>query len=89
MWNKSTTIWKSELKIVHEQEISVPKGAEFLCVRQQHGKLAVWYRCNADVDKEIKTVTIYGTGHDASPKGTYLDTVLLQDGYLVLHIFIA
>jgi len=88
MWNAKTVIWKSPLKLTHSQEISVPKGAEFLCAREQYGDIAVWYRCNPDADKVIKTVTIYGTGHDASPKGEYLDTILLSNGRLVLHVFV-
>lgn len=84
----TTTVWKSELKLIGVQEISVPKGAEFLCAREQHGKLAVWYRCDPNKDKVIKQVNIIGTGHDASPKGTYIDTILVNQGYLVLHVFI-
>lgn len=88
MWKTGTTVWKSELKIAHTQEVSVPKGAEFLCAGEQRGRLCIWYRCDPEADKVIKTIIISGTGHEVTPQGDYLGTALFQDGYLVLHVFV-
>lgn len=83
------TIWKEELGAVGVQEISIPQGSEILCLREQHGHPCIWFRCDPSADKEKKTVTIVGTGHNApSPEeAKYLGTFFIEGGILVFHVF--
>lgn len=84
----SQTIHKALLKISNRQELAVPKGAEFLCAREQRGEVCIWYRCNPNADMQIRTIVIHGTGHEITPSGDYVGTVLLYNGDLVLHVFV-
>lgn len=83
------TIWKTVLAPQSVQEVEVPQGAEFLCAREQHGSLAVWFRCDPTAPKDHRKLAVCVTGGDApSPEqGRYLGTALLYDGTLVCHIF--
>lgn len=81
------TIWKIELKPREIQEISVPKGAEILCAREQHEKICVWFRCDPDAPSELRSIAIIGTGLAAPSDGRYLGTAFLKGGELVFHVF--
>jgi hypothetical protein len=87
----STTIWKATLLASDVQEIEVPSGSEFLCAREQHGQICVWFRCDPEKFREKWQVYIAGTGHTAPPFGntwTYLGTAALRDGDLMFHVFV-
>lgn len=81
------TIWKSTLKVADVQEIEVPAGAEFLCVREQHEQICVWFRCDPDSPKESRKIAIVGTGNPAPADGRYLGTASLHGGQLMFHVF--
>jgi len=80
------TIWKIGLEIISNQEIMVPDGAEFLCAREQHGNVCIWFRCDPLAKKIPRQIAIVGTGHDA-PDGRYIGTASLHGGNLILHVF--
>jgi len=84
------TIWKSVLKPTEVQEIEVPSDAEFLCARDQHEQLCVWYRCDPTKPKEKRAIAICGTGHTTPDRdsGRYIGTGFLQGGMLVFHVFV-
>lgn len=81
------TIWKGLLEPTSRQEIEVPVGAEFLCAREQHDRVCVWYRCDPDNVREKRKIAIIGTGHNAPEDGHYLGTASLHGGALILHVF--
>jgi hypothetical protein len=84
------TIWKSILEATNVQDIEVPGGAEFLHAREQHGAIAVWYRCDPNAPKERRKIAICGTGHTTVPPrdgSRYIGTASLHDGHLILHVF--
>lgn len=54
----ATVIWKTKLADLSVQDIQVPVGAEFLCAREQHDAICVWYRCNPDMKKEARKIAI-------------------------------
>lgn len=83
----SLTVWKTELKSIDVQEILVPIGAEFLCAREQHDKICVWFRCDPGQSAEPRKVAIVGTGHPAPADGRYIGTASLHGGQLMFHIF--
>jgi hypothetical protein len=82
-------IWKSVLEQSDVQEIEVPAGAEMLCAREQHGQVAVWYRCDPDAPKETRKLALCGTGHQAPSRdqSRYLGTASLHGGELIVHVF--
>lgn len=84
------TVWKKMLELNPQQFIDVPKGATFLCAREQHGKVAVWFRCNPEETKtDEKLIRMLGTGHCllAPGEGKYLGTAALDNGALIIHVF--
>ncbi|MCH7561606.1 MAG: hypothetical protein IIC67_09640 [Thaumarchaeota archaeon] len=57
-------IWKFELKIEEEQSITMPDGAEILCVHNQNGVGCLWAKVNREAEgNEDKIIIIRGTGH--------------------------
>ena len=74
--------------------ITVPKNSKILCCKIQHGKdICIW----AEVDIEEKDVEKYrlgfvGTGwlmiEENLADYEYLDSILINDGMFVYHIYI-
>jgi hypothetical protein len=83
-----TTIWKEVLRPADVQEISVPAGAEFLCAREQHEQICVWFRCDANQPKVPRRLAIVGTGNPAPQDGRYIGTASLRGGQLMFHVFV-
>lgn len=90
------TIWKFLLDLTDEQCIEVPGGARLLTVQiQPLGHLraetpVLWAIVDPDVPKVRGLIRMVGTGHpfpDAD-RWTYISTVQLDGGSLVLHIFV-
>lgn len=81
-------IYKYPLAVVEDQNILMPAGAKVLHVAEQHGVLTLWARVNTDNPDEFHTILIRGTGDVYPTYAHHLGTVLLNDGYLVLHIFL-
>jgi len=84
------TIWKTALDTVSFQEISLPENAEILHVGEQFNKVCLWYRCEPYAEKTARSIAIIGTGHAApdTDEGRYLGTASLDNGALILHVFI-
>jgi hypothetical protein len=89
-------IWKLNLKTMEQyQGVRVPKGAVFLCAREQRDLITVWYLCNPptdpkteDADWETRVLIVCLTGGEVPPiPNRYLGTVLLQSGSFVVHVF--
>lgn len=85
------TIWKYELGIDEKQELEVPKGAQFLCLQLQHGNQQAWFIVDPDEPKkETRTILCVRTNgslvHGGAMK-SYLGTIQLHEGYIVLHYF--
>lgn len=82
-------IFKYQLLVTHDQTIKLPKGARVLSVGAQGNKVFLW--ALVDDKEEIESVpfTILGTGEVADVEHcTFLGTVMLYDGELVLHVFV-
>lgn len=85
------TIWKYSLLPTTGQNLSLPFGAEILSVKEQNENIVLY--ALVDPNEEGKTnrmVLIFGTGHEISNiKGfQFIDTVKLQGGALMFHVFI-
>lgn len=82
------TVWKATLKPANVQPVQVPRGAEFLCAREQHEQICVWFRCDPAQPMEARDIAIVGTGNGApDADGRYLGTASLQGGALMFHVF--
>ncbi len=82
-------IWKFELKITEEQEISMPMYAEILCVQCQNEVGCLWAMVNPQNEKENRIIIIRGTGHmfEKDPLKKYIGTFHISKGALVWHVF--
>lgn len=85
----SKTIWKYPLRLVGEQAIQMPKGAEILCAQVQgEGAICVWALVDPKVEKEERMIVIYGTGHPVTDLHCkYIGTVQMDGGSLIWHVF--
>lgn len=82
-----SAVYKSTLTPADVQKITVPKGAEILCAREQREAICVWYRCEPEAPPEERVIAIVGTGHPAPRDGRYLGTASLSGGSLMFHVF--
>lgn len=82
------TIYKQVLEATDRQKITIPKGAKFLCAREQMEAPCVWFECDPQAMLETRVIRIFGTGHDMHPDtGDYIGTIFLSGGQLVLHVY--
>jgi hypothetical protein len=81
-------IFKYSLEVTDVQDVSLPSGAEVLCVQTQYGVPCVWAKVDPKAPEAYRRFFIYGTGHpvrDAAMK--YVGTFQLNGGDLVFHVF--
>ena len=85
------TIWKFELKIMDEQLIHMPKGADLLSVQTQNGIPCMWVLVDPNNDTEDRYFEVFGTGHkvhcDMGVEREYVGTFQMHNGGLVFHLF--
>lgn len=81
------TIWKFELPLQTTIKLNLPKGAKFAAVQVQHDTVCVWYQVNPQNPIKERPLYLVGTGLTVPEGTTYLGTVQLNDGHLVLHVF--
>jgi hypothetical protein len=56
--------------------------------QQQPEDIMLWFLCNADANKFKRKVVVVPTGVEFADDGlVYLDSVFLNDGKLVFHVF--
>lgn len=74
------------MKIAGYQEVAMPEDAKILTAQMQDGVLCLWAMVSEPLPKEIRYITIIGTGHPiGSEYLIYIATV--QAGPLVWHVF--
>ena len=81
------TIWKFPLLVKAEQELSLPRGAQFLCCRLQDATPTIWVLVDdtPGVTKETRLIHMHGTGHNVLSDSCYIGTVQLNG--VVRHYF--
>lgn len=84
------TIYKYQLKGEEWQFVTMPEGAQILCVQSQRDMACLW----AIVDTEqplmqMRKIHIYGTGHEIPDtlNLVYIGTFQVHSGALVFHVF--
>ena len=81
------TIHKYPIKTIDEQQVSMPIGAQILCVQEQNDVLTLWARVDDSQNKEARQICVYGTGHEVNEYDlAYIGTVQDFSG-LVWHVF--
>ena len=84
-----TRIYKYAIETTDYQEITMPAGAEVLCVQTQHETPYIWAR--VDPDEQIfhrRKFSIFGTGHDITDDpGRYVGTYQIDGGVLIFHLY--
>lgn len=71
--------------------ISAPEGAEFLYAGNQHEEMCVWAEVDTNNEMVDYQFEIFGTGEeikiDMGVDRKYLNSVMLNSGYYVFHIY--
>lgn len=82
------SIWKYPLRVVDEQTLDVPEGAEVLTVQVQNGTPCLWARVDPTAPKTPRKIITHGTGHLVpETTGRYIATYQIEGGALVFHVF--
>ena len=80
-------IFKKELQL-SETTIMVGRGSYPLSAKNQHGRLVVYYEETNRNEQETLKFYYFMTGQDyRAPYLNFLDTVMLNDGNFVVHVF--
>ncbi len=80
------TIWKYDLSVTDEVELTIPRGAQILTVQTQGELPQLWVLVQPENETEIRRFFTFGTGHPFTG-GLYVGTYQLNNGVLVLHVF--
>jgi hypothetical protein len=87
------TIWKYETPLEDEFVITMPKGAEILCIQQDQKtfKPCIWAMVETENVPEKRFFELFGTGKlvyfDMGIDRKYLGTYQYQKGEFVGHLF--
>jgi hypothetical protein len=81
-------IYKYPLYVGDWISLTMPVGAEPLCVQVQHGIPCLWARVTVGAPPTTHHFRIAGTGHDlGSNVGRHIGSFQLAGGELVFHVF--
>jgi hypothetical protein len=83
------TIFKYNLKLVYEQTVDLPKGAEILGVKSQFDFPVLYALVDTDETKTDKRIIeIFRTGFEFSEaKRKYISTIMIDSDHYVFHFF--
>jgi hypothetical protein len=82
-------IWKFPLDEKAVQEISIPTQHQILTCQVQKGVICIWALVDTASGTIQRHVCITGTGQQMPPTNmTYIGTVQIVSGSIVLHVFI-
>lgn len=81
-------VYKYALPIDDWVSVTMPYGAEPLCVQVQHNAPWLWARVRVDNPPAVHHFRVAGTGHDlGSNVGRHIGSIQLAGGNLVFHVF--
>lgn len=82
------TIYKYPLEITDYQDVTMPEGAQILCVKLQKGTLCLWALVDPTEKLILRKIRIAGTGHPIQGNNiVYIGTFLMNNDSLVFHVF--
>lgn len=84
-----TQIWKYPLDVTNPNRVSMPKGAEILCVQIQFDIPTLWAKVQQENERITRIFWIFGTGHTVPEhlELLYISTFQLTGGALIFHVF--
>jgi hypothetical protein len=65
----------------------MPKDARILKLALQDGAPTLWAMVDVSAEKETRKFVLFFTGSPITTEGEYIDTFLLENDGLVLHLF--
>lgn len=84
-------IWKFPIETTDKQEISIPKGANILCVQTQFNEPNIWAYVNPKAPLENRIIEVFGTGHPINESDDinrrYIGTYQTDGGNFVFHVW--
>ena len=81
------TVYKYEI-LGATTVLPMPAGAQLLSVHNQHERICVWALVDTEAPEVERVFRLVGTGHPYDDEGgTFVGSVLMQDGYYVFHVF--
>lgn len=79
-------VYKYDLNV--NTALHLPNKAKVLCAKEQYGKVCLWAEVNPVAPLEPRHFRMYATGEPMTEENsTFIDTVLLHGGGLVLHVY--
>ena len=89
MTNTTQRVYKYPLPPLGDWiSLTMPDGAEPLCVQMQHGQPCMWARVEVGRPPVVHHFRVAGTGHDlGSNVGRHIGSFQLHGGELVFHVF--
>lgn len=72
-----------------DKYVDMPKGSKVLSAQEQHGGVVLWAEVDPKADLERVHFDVITTGTEMSEivDRTFIDTVQLQGGAFILHIY--
>ena len=83
-------VWKFKIAGKGETVVEMPVGSDVLCCKWQDDSLCIWALVFPWNGLEERKFGVYFTGEDiehSCDKDLFVDTVLVEDGLFVLHVF--
>jgi len=69
------------------ESITMPMGASILCIKSQNNIPYIWAQVSPENAPETRNFTVCVTGSQIKENMKYIDTVLLDKGKYVIHVF--
>jgi hypothetical protein len=82
-----TLIWKYPMPLREAFVLEMPKGARILKFAVQRKRPCLWVLVDALAQTEKRSFFTTGTGIHIDKPAQYIDTILLDDDNLVVHLF--
>ncbi len=82
-------IWKYPVPIRDAVRVSLPRGAELLCVQVQGEEPCLWALVDPDASSVVRAFRWRGTVQEMEDAqgGVHVGTVQIEGGRLVFHLF--
>ncbi len=84
----SVKVYKYPLEVADTVDLTMPAGADVLCVQMQDGRPYLWAKVDVEASKSLRRFYVVGTGHPMPVDAKrYVGTFQMASGKLVFHVF--
>ncbi len=80
-------IFKYTFRPTEKMTFAIPQNSEFICVQEQHGLVALWFKFFQEGILQQRKFEVVCTGQEFEANRVYLGTVQMHDGAFVCHVF--